>query len=141
MVIAYCCFCTDNVATSLYRYYYGFWCRRVYLLFITINSRWKWHFTGSKRSLRIGKNYALSAMVFYLLSFGLQRFLLDFLWPAITLTFLTLGYLGAGASIFKKNAQGEIPFPLNNPITISLFFCLVYLSLLFNSLPNTQFSS
>ncbi|WP_426774102.1 phosphatase PAP2/dual specificity phosphatase family protein [Proteus faecis] len=76
---------------------------------LPINSRWKWHFTGSKRSLRIGKNYALSAIVFYLLSFGLQGFFWIFLWPAITLTFVTLGYLGAGASIFQKNTQGEIP--------------------------------
>ncbi|MDF4667647.1 phosphatase PAP2 family protein, partial [Vibrio parahaemolyticus] len=76
---------------------------------LPINSRWKWHFTGSKRSLRIGKNYALSAMVFYLLSFGLQGFFWIFLWPAIALTFVTLGYLGAGASIFQKNSQGEIP--------------------------------
>lgn len=71
-------------------------------------SRWQWHFTGSHRSLRIARNYGLSALVFYFLAIGVQGLCWLFLWPAITLTFVMLGYLGAGASIFQKNAQGEV---------------------------------
>ncbi|MEQ4925129.1 phosphatase PAP2/dual specificity phosphatase family protein [Proteus hauseri] len=75
---------------------------------LPIKTRWQWRYTGSKRSLRIAKNYALSATLFYLLAFVLQGFFCFFLWPAITLTFVTLGYLGAGASIFQKTPQGDI---------------------------------
>ncbi|QAV23978.1 hypothetical protein PH4a_11785 [Proteus hauseri] len=73
-----------------------------------IKTRWQWQFSASKRSLRIAKNYALSALLFYIIAVGLQGIFWLFIWPAITLTFITLGYLGAGATIFQKTPQGEV---------------------------------
>ncbi|MTC38242.1 hypothetical protein GKR70_06790 [Providencia alcalifaciens] len=77
-----------------------------YLLPIT--TRWQWHYTGSPRSLKIAKNYGLGTVLCFALAFLLQGALWWFLWPALALAFVTLGYLGAGASVFQKTAEGHV---------------------------------
>lgn len=75
---------------------------------LPIKTRWYWHFSGSKRSLRIATSYGITALVLAILASLLQGIFWILLWPAITLLFITFGYLGAGSSVFQKTVQGKI---------------------------------
>ncbi|BBG58749.1 phosphatase PAP2/dual specificity phosphatase family protein [Providencia rustigianii] len=75
---------------------------------LPINTRWQWHYTGSPRSLKIAKNYGLGALFCFVISFSVQGFAWWLLWPAVALTLVTLGYLGAGASVFQKTPSGHV---------------------------------
>nr|WP_244974674.1 dual specificity protein phosphatase family protein [Providencia huaxiensis] len=56
----------------------------------------------------MSKNYGIGSLACFILAFIFQGFAWVLLWPAITLFFITLGYLGAGASVFQKTPEGNI---------------------------------
>ena len=75
---------------------------------LPIKTRWQWHYTGSPRSFKMSKNYGLVSLICFTLAFLIQGMAWLLLWPAIALLFITLGYLGAGASVFQKTSDGTI---------------------------------
>lgn len=75
---------------------------------LPINTRWQWHYTGSPRSFKMSKNYGLGSIACFALAFLIQGTAWVLLWPSIALLFITLGYLGAGASVFQKTPDGKI---------------------------------
>lgn len=76
--------------------------------FLPIDSKWHWNYTGSRRSLKMTINYGLGAITCLLLAFIIQGAAWLFLWPAIALFMVSLGYLGCGASVFQKTPEGQI---------------------------------
>lgn len=75
---------------------------------LPIQTHWQWHYTGSPRSFKMSKNYGIGSLSCFILAFIFQGFAWLLLWPAIALFFITLGYLGAGASVFQKTPEGNI---------------------------------
>lgn len=75
---------------------------------LPIETKWYWRFTGSRRSFKMSINYGLVSLACFLLAYLIQGAAWLLLWPAITLFFVTLGYLGFGASVFQKTPNGSI---------------------------------
>ncbi|EJD6581628.1 phosphatase PAP2/dual specificity phosphatase family protein [Providencia rettgeri] len=75
---------------------------------LPMHTRWQWHYTGSPRSFKMSKNYGLGSIFCFALAFFIQGTAWLLLWPAIALFFITVGYLGAGASVFQKTPDGKI---------------------------------
>lgn len=75
---------------------------------LPIQTRWQWHYTGSPRSFKMSKNYGLGSLTCFILAFCIQGPAWGLLWPAVALLFITIGYLGAGASVFQKKSDGSI---------------------------------
>lgn len=75
---------------------------------LPINTRWQWHYTGSPRSFKMSKNYGIGSLICFALAFSIQGAAWFLLWPATALLLITLGYLGAGASVFQKTDEGKI---------------------------------
>jgi protein-tyrosine phosphatase/membrane-associated phospholipid phosphatase len=65
--------------------------------------------TRDPKARRIATYYALGSIVFLLAAiFGMasSAVFLFFLWPALALALVSVGYSGAGASVFQKGADG-----------------------------------
>ncbi|QCJ70288.1 hypothetical protein C9446_10720 [Providencia heimbachae] len=75
---------------------------------LPIKTRWQWHYTGSRRSFKMSKNYGLGSLICFALAFIIQDAAWLLLWPAIALLLITIGYLGAGASVFQKTPDGTL---------------------------------
>ncbi|HGN1704966.1 TPA: phosphatase PAP2/dual specificity phosphatase family protein [Providencia rettgeri] len=75
---------------------------------LPIQTRWQWHYTGTPRSFKMSKNYGLGSLACFILAFYIQGIAWVLLWPAVALFFITIGYLGAGASVFQKTPDGYI---------------------------------
>ncbi len=69
--------------------------------------------TSDAKARRIGSYYATGSLVFLLLTVlgtCMSAVYLIFLWPSLALALVAAGYLGAGANVFQKAADGTISF-------------------------------
>ncbi|WP_414692933.1 phosphatase PAP2 family protein [Pararhizobium sp.] len=69
------------------------------------------HFTTNEKARRLGRAYAVGACLLLLLTVSgvfLTGYALLFLWPALALAIVSVGYFGAGPPVFQKAADGKV---------------------------------
>lgn len=75
---------------------------------LPMDFRWHWQRTADVKRQRLAKRYFAGAFVFTALAYLLGSWYWLFIWPAIALLMVGLGYFALGTAVFQKNHDGRM---------------------------------